>query len=49
MAKIAGDHGIGNLMLEDVEQTRRELHDKVQASDLEPFSLDFCRQYDDMI
>jgi len=31
VAKIAGDHGISNLMLEDVEQTRRELHDKVQA------------------
>ncbi|CAE7925953.1 klpA [Symbiodinium sp. KB8] len=31
VAKIAGDHGISNLMLEDVEQIRRELHDKVQA------------------
>lgn len=31
VALIAGDHGISNLMLEDVEQARVELHDQIQA------------------
>eukprot|EP00931_Biecheleriopsis_adriatica_P005370 TRINITY_DN106894_c0_g1_i1.p1 TRINITY_DN106894_c0_g1~~TRINITY_DN106894_c0_g1_i1.p1 ORF type:complete len:2250 (+),score=455.76 TRINITY_DN106894_c0_g1_i1:492-6752(+) len=32
VTRIAGDHGIGNLLLEDVETIRKELHDKMQAA-----------------